>query len=216
MDSNCRKLGETPYRECRKQAAIYNDALGSMERAAEMLGVSVNTLSNYELGVTVPPVDIIIVMADLYRAPQLKTMYCKNECLIGRCMPVAVEAGSIDNIVIRIIKQFKESRIEGLKDKLIGIAEDGKVSEEEEKELNEICQELDEMVKTVWELKLVQERSVAVELPERIEKRMKQYGLNTLEEMVQAIDQQEPIDIGIFVSPVKGSGIYEKQSAKLA
>ena len=86
MDSNCRKLGETPYRECRKQAAIYNDALGSMERAAEMLGVSVNTLSNYELGVTVPPVNIIIVMADLYRAPQLKTMYCKNECLIGRCI----------------------------------------------------------------------------------------------------------------------------------
>lgn len=78
MDSNCRKLGETPYRECRKQAAIYNDALGSMERAAEMLGVSVNTLSNYELGVTVPPVNIIIVMADLYRAPQLKTMYCNN------------------------------------------------------------------------------------------------------------------------------------------
>lgn len=55
-----------------------------------------------------------------------------------------------------------------------------------------------------------------MELPERIEKRMKQYGLNTLEEMVQAIDQQELIDIGIFVSPVKGSGIYEKQSAKLA
>ena len=44
MDSNCRKLGETPYRECRKQAAIYNDALGSMERAAEMLGVSRPTL----------------------------------------------------------------------------------------------------------------------------------------------------------------------------
>lgn len=32
MDSNCRKLGETPYRACRKQAAIYNDALGSMKR----------------------------------------------------------------------------------------------------------------------------------------------------------------------------------------
>lgn len=34
MDSNCRKLGETPYRECRKQAAIYNDALGSMEMSS--------------------------------------------------------------------------------------------------------------------------------------------------------------------------------------
>ena len=158
MDRDCRKLDENPYRDCRKQAAIYNDAINSMERAAELLRVSVSTLSNYELGVTVPPVDIIIVMADLYRAPQLKTMYCKNECLIGRCMPIAVDAGSIENIVIRIIKRFKESRIEGLKDKLIGIAEDGKVSEEETKKLNEICQELDEMVKTVWELKLVQER----------------------------------------------------------
>ena len=94
MDSNCRKLGETPYRACRKQAAIYNDALGSMERAAEMLGVSVNTLSNYELGVTVPPVDIIIVMADLYRAPQLKTMYCKNECLIGRSCRMKRQKGT--------------------------------------------------------------------------------------------------------------------------
>lgn len=55
-----------------------------------------------------------------------------------------------------------------------------------------------------------------MELPERIEKRMKHYGLNTLEEMIQAIDRQEPIDIGIFVSPVKGSEIYEKQSVKLA
>lgn len=36
MDSNCRKLGETPYRECRKQAAIYNDALGSMEKRSRV------------------------------------------------------------------------------------------------------------------------------------------------------------------------------------
>ena len=54
-----------------------------------------------------------------------------------------------------------------------------------------------------------------MELPERIEKRMKQYGLNTLDEMIQAIDQQEPIDIGIFVSPVKGSEIYEKRPGYL-
>ena len=110
MDSNCRKLGETPYRECRKQAAIYNDALGSMERAAEMLGVSVNTLSNYELGVTVPPVDIIIVMADLYRAPQLRTMYCKKECLIGRHLSLATSAASIENITVRIIKQMDDGK----------------------------------------------------------------------------------------------------------
>lgn len=42
-----------------------------------------------------------------------------------------------------------------------------------------------------------------MELPERIEKRMKQYGLNTLEEMIQAIDQQEPIDV--FSEDVHGT-----------
>ena len=48
---------------------------------------------------------------------------------------------------------------------------------------------------------------------ERIEKRMKQYGFNTLEEMIQTIDQQKPIDIGMFVLPAKGSGMYEKKGA---
>ena len=55
-----------------------------------------------------------------------------------------------------------------------------------------------------------------MEIAERIEKRMKQYGFNTLEEMVQAIDQQEPIDIGIFVLPIRGSERHEEKSVKLA
>ena len=52
-----------------------------------------------------------------------------------------------------------------------------------------------------------------MEKVERIEKRMKQYGFNTLEEMIQTIDQQKPIDIGMFVFPAKGSGMYEKKGA---
>lgn len=52
-----------------------------------------------------------------------------------------------------------------------------------------------------------------MEKAERIEKRMKQYGFNTLEEMIQTIDQQKPIDIGMFALPAKGSGMYEKKGA---
>lgn len=74
MDHSCMKQLVNPYRECRKQAATYNRALSSMEKAAELLGVAVSTMSNYELGITVPPVDIIVKMADLYRAPQLRTI----------------------------------------------------------------------------------------------------------------------------------------------
>ena len=41
----------------------------------------------------------------------------------------------------------------------------------------------------------------------------KERPFNTLEEMIQTIDQQKPIDIGMFVLPAKGSGMYEKKGA---
>lgn len=51
-----------------------------------------------------------------------------------------------------------------------------------------------------------------MELAERIEKRMNQYGFHTIDEMVEAINQQEPLDIGIFVMPIGKTGQYEKNS----
>lgn len=49
-----------------------------------MLGLSVSTLADYELGNTkVVPVDKVVLMADLYNCPELKTGYCKHECPIG-------------------------------------------------------------------------------------------------------------------------------------
>ena len=46
------KSTENIYLECRKKAAEYNEKLNSREAAAELLGVSVSTLANYELGIT--------------------------------------------------------------------------------------------------------------------------------------------------------------------
>lgn len=54
-----------------------------------------------------------------------------------------------------------------------------------------------------------------MEIAERIENRMKQYGFKTLDEMLKAIEQQEPIDVSIFVMPGEEGGVYE-QSIKLA
>ena len=62
---------------------MYNERLYSREGAAELLGISVSTLADYELGNTkVVPVDKVVLMADLYNAPELKTGYCKYECPI--------------------------------------------------------------------------------------------------------------------------------------
>lgn len=50
MAKDCMKPNENIYFRCRKEAAKYNDKLNSRESAAEMLGVSVSSLADYELG----------------------------------------------------------------------------------------------------------------------------------------------------------------------
>ena len=49
MGRDAMKACENPCFRCRKEAAKYNDKLNSREGAAEMLGVSVSSLADYEL-----------------------------------------------------------------------------------------------------------------------------------------------------------------------
>lgn len=68
------------YFQARKKAATYNERLWSREGAAELLGISVSTLADYELGNTkVVPVDKVVLMADLYNAPECKIAMAEAE-----------------------------------------------------------------------------------------------------------------------------------------
>ena len=76
MGRDCSKASGNVYFEARKAAAEYDDRLYSREKAAELLGVSVSTLADYENGNTkFVPVDKVVLMADLYHQPELKTGY---------------------------------------------------------------------------------------------------------------------------------------------
>lgn len=67
MGNDCGKTNENIYFKCRKEAALYDKRLFSRESAADLLGMSVSSLSDYELGITkVVPVDKVVLMADLY------------------------------------------------------------------------------------------------------------------------------------------------------
>ena len=97
MGRGSTKGNENVYFVARKRAAMYNERLYSREGAAELLGISVSTLADYELGNTkVVPVDKVVLMADLYNAPELKTGYCKHECPICSYLPVATEAKGLE------------------------------------------------------------------------------------------------------------------------
>lgn len=87
---------------------MYNERLYSREGAAELLGISVSTLADYELGNTkVVPVDKVVLMADLYNAPELKTGYCKHECPICSYLPVTTEAKGLEQKLKWVVQQAR-------------------------------------------------------------------------------------------------------------
>ena len=155
------KDNENVYFRARKEAAKYNERLSSREGAAELLGVSSSTLADYELGNTkVVPVDKVVLMADLYNGPELKTMYCKQECPIGRLMPIATQLSSLESVTIRFLKEFDRKKLESIRTGMIDIAADGQVDAAEKGELQMILKMMDDLSLVLSEIKLIGEKAM--------------------------------------------------------
>ena len=159
MGSGCMKDNNNVYFRARKNAAMYNEKLSSREGAAEMLGICVSTLADYELDITkVVPVDKVVMMADIYNCPELKTQYCKQECPIGKRMPLATRERSIEGISLRMIREFDPDKIKEMKNDLIGIAADGIITDDEKPVLSDILKRLDSLAEVISEMRLIGEK----------------------------------------------------------
>ena len=160
MATDYMKSNENIYFRCRKEAAKYNDKLNSREGASELLGISVSSLADYELGnIKVVPVDKVVLMADLYNAPELLRYYCKNVCPIGCRMDIPTEVEPIEKITLRLLDVLEPDRIQTSMNRLTKIAVDGKVSEEEKGSMTEIVHYLSEVKKVVEMLVLYNEKN---------------------------------------------------------
>lgn len=146
------KAADNPFCKARLDAAKRDDRLFLKEGAAELLGVSVSTLSDYELGNTkVIPPDMIGRMARLYDAPELENYYCTEMCPLGHGMQkVTVE--TLDRISIKALDSFR--RIERTAVFLLDIAADGEITEEEKPVLEKVIAHLEELEAIAQGLKM--------------------------------------------------------------
>ena len=156
MGRDATKAAGNPWYRARKKAAEYDDRLSSREGAAERLGMSVSSVADAELGLAkCMPVDKAVLMADLYNAPWLLNHYCLNECPIGCRQSISDEVLGIERVTVKLLKNLKVDQIESVKEKLVDIAEDGAISEDEKPDLKEVMDYLDALSKTVSELKTI-------------------------------------------------------------
>lgn len=142
-------------------ASMYDDRLCSREGAAERLGMSVSAVADAELGLSkCMPVDKAVLMADLYNAPHLLNHYCLNECPIGGRLSLSAEVLSIDRVTVKLLKELKVEKLSEIKDTLLDIAEDGKITDDEKPALKGVLDYLDTVARTVSELKTIGEMAL--------------------------------------------------------
>ncbi len=161
MGREATKASGNLWYEARKKAAEYDDRLCSREGAAERLGMSVSAVADAELGLSkCMPVDKAVLMADLYRAPHLLNHYCLHECPIGCRHSLSDEVLGIDRVTVKLLKALKIDKLGEVKDTLLDIAADGKITDDEKPALKEVLDYLDGLAKTVSELKTIGEMAL--------------------------------------------------------
>lgn len=77
-------------------------------------------------------------MADRYNAPWLLNHYCLNECPIGCRHSLSDEVVGIDRVTVKLLKSLKTEKLGDVKDTLLDIAADGKITEDEKPALQEV------------------------------------------------------------------------------
>lgn len=151
MGTRPTKAKDNIFCKARLDAARYNDKLKSRAGAAEALGyASESTISDWELGISVPTPEAVLKMSDLYNAPELINTYCHNLCPLGWDIP-EITAQDLDRISIKALSSFQ--KISKTKEELLDIVSDGIVSEDEQPTLNKVLSSLDELNTVTQELK---------------------------------------------------------------
>ena len=138
MSKYATKAAGNMFCQARYEAAKFNERLGSREGAAEELGVDRTRLARIELGSVTPYPEEVLLMADIYRAPELKGNYCREMCPLGKGMPKINEA----------------------KELLLDITADGVITEDEKPDLEKIINTLNEVNEVTQNLKNWIEKSL--------------------------------------------------------
>ena len=134
-----------------------NTAGLTQERWAETLGVSVDAVQNYEYGRNFPTEETVLLMADISGYKILPYQYMSMKSRIGSEIPAELdERVSLPKAVLRLMVVLKD-----LQDlwtpKLMRMAADGKITEDEAAQFKSCMNQLTELTKCVYDLKYAEE-----------------------------------------------------------
>lgn len=154
MGRKSTKENKNIYQTSRENAGFTRDS------AAEQLEfISSDRIEKIENEKTAPHSDEILAMADCYKNPSLCNYYCSHECPIGKEYVPEVAAKDLSMITLEMLSTLNSLSKE--KDRMIDIAADGKITEDEVTDFLRIKSNLDNMSLAIESLKLWVQNTIA-------------------------------------------------------
>ena len=120
----------------------------SQERAAELIGLSPESLKQYEGGKTVPKDETVARMVEVYSCPWLALEHAQATDTLGVMPEVTPRPLPMASIALRNRLQDATGRL----DALLRIAEDGVIDETERPEFDSIVVELRETMAAIYQV----------------------------------------------------------------
>lgn len=154
-------MGRASTKENKNQYQLIREELGlSREKASELLEtIPPERIEKIENERSCPHPDEVLVMSQKYKKPSLCNYYCSNQCPIGKEYVPEVQVKELSAIVLEMLASLNS--VSKTKDRLIEIAADGVISNDEIEDFIYIQNELEKISITVETLQLWAERMLA-------------------------------------------------------
>ena len=130
------------------------------ETASELLeSISPERIEKIENKRALPHPDEVLLMAEKYRKPGLCNYYCANQCPIGQQYVPEIRIKDLSQIVLEMLASLNS--MNRLKERLIEITVDGKITGDEIEDFIYIQEELERISIAVETLQLWSEQMLA-------------------------------------------------------
>lgn len=149
--------------EAKNSMTLYRsrrESLGwSREHAAEEIGISDDKLERIENGKQLPNPQDVLIMSEVYKAPELCNIYCSRDCEIGRRYVPRVPAPELPGIILHLLDSVYE--VEDVEKSLVRITADDIIDESEVESLADAQYTLEQLSVMIEALQLCIERKIS-------------------------------------------------------
>nr|DAT70676.1 MAG TPA: helix-turn-helix domain protein [Caudoviricetes sp.] len=145
-------LGTNLYASCRRRTGMTQEAW------AEKLNISVESVKRYETDVRIPPIPVVLKMADLCGDALVGYKYIVKVSQELEVLP-DIDSVNLQAATIRLMNRMARFAAKARDRQLLEIAEDGIISADEKPLYDEIMDELSGLVSAFYQLRYCKEES---------------------------------------------------------